>query len=265
MYTTTKDVLYFLGKDAYTRVRGEALGTGDGVSSRWTSSQLNLIDGTVSVYADGTKLTSSYSVNLDDGEITYTASTGSVITIDYDYSQDVKDSVLSAMISGSDRAVEEVTNRVFSLNTGAVEYLDCVPEQSVFYLKNYPIVTLSSVQVNKNSNYSQPDWTTSTQGIGYDYIASEKDLALGRIRFLQNGPIAQADAIKVTYDYGYTQTPALVKELSTLMTVRQLMNSSINKAVVKGQDGFNPTNISEINARIEELVRILRANSISSL
>ena len=72
MYSTTQDVWNNLGEDAYTKTRNEVVGTGSGTS--WDLDNDNLISGSFVLYSDGTALTSSaYSVDLDDGKVTYTA------------------------------------------------------------------------------------------------------------------------------------------------------------------------------------------------
>jgi len=265
-YTTTKEVLKYLGKDAYTSVRNETLGTGNGTTSTWTASNNNIIDGTFTLYTNGGSVpTANYSLDLDEGVITYTANNGVVLTCDYDYS-DVPDSLVSSLISSSDALIEERTGRKFTHETGCVEYLSVEKGQKVFFLKNYPVITISSVEQNTSSFVTDtPSWSTSTAGLGNDYIANDEDLRIGRIRFIDNAPLEGEDRLKVTYDYGYTTPPALVQELSKLLTIRQLANSSVYKSIFKGYDNFTPVRLEEIENRIEELFRLLAKQEISKI
>jgi hypothetical protein len=69
--------------------------------------------------------------------------------------------------------------------------------------------------------------------------------------------------MRVTYNFGYETTPALVNELSILLTLRNMANSTIYKSVFKGYDNFTPVKLSEIENRIEELKRILKKQSVN--
>ncbi|MBE3092802.1 MAG: hypothetical protein IMZ51_03990 [Chloroflexi bacterium] len=265
-YSSTTEIWKNLGKDAYTKVRGEIVGTSSTTAS--TNYELehdNTITSSVILYTNSSILTSSaYSLNLDDGNIIGLtgATSGSVLTADYDYG-DIPDSVVSKMISSSDAMIDLETGRSFGSNTGNVEYISVEESQNVFFLKNYPVITLSSVEVNTVSPTDPPNWTTSTIGLGNDYLANSEDLSLGRIRFINNFPYIGVDTLKVTYDYGYSTTPSLANELSILLTIRQMTNSSLYKSIFKGYDNFTPVRLAEIENRIEELKRILKKQSIS--
>jgi hypothetical protein len=261
-YTTSEEVLKYLGKDALTQVRAETLGTG--AATTWTASHNNLVTGSVNLYTGGSLITTSYSTNLDDGIITYTGTAGVVVSADFDYS-DVPDSVLQSIISSSDALIDMRTGRSFSTTTGNVEYLNVNNEQKTFFLNNYPIITLSSVEQNTEEEINTPIWSTSTQGLGNDYLTNSEDLKIGRIRFIQNFPIPGNDQIKVTYDYGYADTPALINELSKLLSIRQLANSTVYKSIFMGRDNYTPVRLNEIEARIEELFRLFTKQDISSI
>ena len=262
-YSSPKEIWKHLGKDAYTKIRSETLGTGNGTISSWALDFDNVISGSVSLYTNSGLVTSSaYSIDYDDGTISgYTATAGLIISADYDYA-DLPDSIIRQMISSSDSLIESETGRVFSLTTSNTEYLSVDESQDVFFLKNYPVTTISSLSVNTASQTDAPSWSASTSGLGEDYIANSDDLLIGRIRFIDNLPQAGQDVLKVVYNYGYSATPPLVKELSILVTLRQMINSSVYKSIFKGYDNFTPVRLNEINERIEELKRILKKQSI---
>ena len=265
-YTNPSEIWKNLGKDAYTKIRGEIVGTSSTTAS--TNYELdhdNVITSSVIVYTNSTTLTSSaYTLNLDDGNIIGLtgASSGSVLTADYDYG-DIPNSVVSQMISSSDALIDLETGRSFGNNTANIEYLSVEESQNVFFLKNYPVITLSSVEVNTVAVSDTPSWSTSAGGLGNDYIANSEDLSIGRIRFIDNFPYIGIDTIKATYDYGYATTPPLANELSILLTLRNMANSSLYKSILKGYDNFTPVRLTEIENRIEELKRILKKQSIN--
>ncbi|MHA1876682.1 MAG: hypothetical protein ACTSUC_09600 [Promethearchaeota archaeon] len=264
-YASTAEVWKNLGKDAYNRVRSEIVGTGNGVVSTWTLDHNNVIKNSETIYTGGTAVpTSSYTIDLDEGKITgLTASSGSAVTADYDYA-DLPDSIVANLISSSDKQIEEETGRTYGQTIGSVEYLDVEDEQDTFFLKNYPVLTLSSVEQNIEASITKtPNWSASSQGIGNDYIANDADLEIGKFMFIDNFPYVGPNRLKVTYDYGYTTTPLLVKELSILLSIRKMTNSAVYKAIFKGQDNFTPVRLAEIETRIEELKRILKKQDIS--
>jgi len=266
MYSLPDEIWDNLGKDSFTKVRGEIVGTSSTTAStNYELAHDNVITNSVTLYTSSVTLTSSaYSLNLDDGKIIGLtgATSGSAITADYDYG-DLPDSEIQRMITASDSFIEDKTGRTFGLTTGSVEYLDVEKLQKIFFLKNYPVITLSSVEVNQNNMVDAPDWTTLTAGLGNDYLANSEDLSLGRIRFIDNFPIVGYDQIKVTYDHGYSTTPPLVNELSILLTLRKMANSSVYKSIFKGHDNFTPVKLTEIENRIEELIRLLKKQSTS--
>jgi len=266
-YSTTQDIWKNLGKDAYTKIRTEVVGTSSTTASTsWSLDHDNVISGSTTLYTDSTAVpTSSYTLNLDDGNVTgLSVNSGSVLTADYDYG-DLADSIISDMISSSDSLIENETGRKFTNNTNSTEYLTCEEKQTVWFLKNYPVITLSSVARNTAVQTATPIWETLSAGLGNDYIANSEDLSIGRIRFIDSKPFNGEDMLKVIYDYGYTSTPQLVKELSILLTIRQLANSSLYKSIVKGYDNFTPVRLNEIEERIEELKRVLRKQSIEAI
>ena len=224
MYCSSSDVWNYLGKDAYTKVRSEAVGTGDGTASNFSLDHDNVITSSLTVYTGSVAATSSFTIDYDDGEIFgLTASSGSAITADYDYA-DLPDSVIEDMIENSDAEIDLTTGRTFTSVTGSVEYLSVESGQNVFFLKNYPILSLTTVDKNISSQTNAPQWYRLAGGLGEDYIANSEDLAIGRIRIIDNGPDAGDDVLKITYNYGYSTIPALARELSLLLTIRQIAN-----------------------------------------
>jgi len=265
-YSTPSDVWKHLGKDAYTKVRSESVGTGDGSTSTWSLDHDNVIDGTIALYTSSVAVpTTSYTQNLDDGKISgLTVGSASALTADYDYA-DIQDSIVKEIISSSDNMIETELGRIFN-TTSTTEYLDVNQRQDVFFLKSYPVITLSAVQQNTSSAVSDaPGWSTSVLGLGYDYIANDEDLLHGRLQFINNKPLEGPSRLKIDYIYGYASIPPTIKELSILMSIRTMVNSAIYKSIFKGNDGFTPVRLAEIDLRIEELKRLHKKQSISSI
>lgn len=263
-YTDTMTLWKHLGKDAYTKVRAEIVGTGNATTSAWDLDHDNVISSSETLYTDGSSVTSSaYSIDLDDGKITgLTAGSGVTLSADYDYG-DAPDSIMQDLISHAEKELEHKTGRNFVQNTGEIEYLDVESEDDVFFVSNYPVITFSSVECNKASSEADtPSWSSSTEGLGNDYLANSKDRELGRIRYINNKPIKGLDRLKITYNWGYTSTPELIEELTILLAQTEMINSAIYKSIFKGQDNFTPIRLEELEARIKELINLFKKQNI---
>lgn len=264
---TTEEVWKFLGKDAFTKVRAEAVGTGNGTTSTWDLDHDNIIADTLTMYTAGTAVgTGSYSIDYDDGEVTLlTASASDAVTADYDYAA-VEDSTISQMLTQSARLAEVQTGRAFE-SASTTEYLDVEGGQTTFFVSNYPVITYSAVAFNINENTETPDWSSSTVGLGNDYLADADDLLVGKIRYIDNKPYSGINKLRITYSHGYSLASelSLSKELEILLTHKAMINSAVYKAIFTGQDNFTPVRIDEINSRIEELVRVLKKVNIDMI
>jgi len=260
-FITPLDLWKSLGKDAFTKVRAEAVGTGDGSNTSFSLEHDDVVSGSDTIYTDSTAAP-SYAIDLDDGEITtLTASSGSVVTADYSYA-DIPDSFIQKILLRADDELTKSTGRTF--DTGSTtEYFDVEnPTQDEYFLDNWPATTISSLQINTSSDVTDtPSWKTLTQGLGNDFITNDKDLQNGSFRFIDNFPDRGKDRIKVTYTHG-TSTNYLVDELATLLSTRQMINSTIYQSIFKGRDAFSPVRLQEIENRIKELTRQLQKINI---
>ncbi len=252
-YTTPKKVWEYL--NGYEEVRDENLGVGNSSTTVFDLEHNNVISGSETIYSAGTVLTSGVSLDYDEGKVTFSSapSSGVQLKIDYDYA-DLPNSVIERMISQSDEYIEKITKRNFGHNTGETEYLDVEPKQKTFFLRNFPIITISSVAENTASITDNPSWVTRSEGLGNDYICNDYDKTIGRIRFIDNFPEEKINGLKVVYDYGYTTTPAIIEELSTLLTIRRLVDSNLYRTIVKGKDAFSPVRLEQVDERINSLI-----------
>jgi len=265
-YITALELWKSLGKDSYTKVRAENIGTGDGSTTSFSLTHSDVVTDSVTLYTNSTEVTSSgYTVDLDDGEITtsLTASSGSVVTVDYHYA-DIPDSHVQEILKRADEELTNSTGRVFA-TTSTIEYIDVEDRaQDEYFLAHWPVITISSMQVNTSSSVADvPGWSSSTQGLGNDFISNAEDLKAGRFRWIDNFPPAKGkDRLKVTYTHGYSSTPEMVKELATLLAQRQMIHSTMYQTIFKGRDDSSPINLDVVDKRIEELVRKLKSMDI---
>jgi len=260
-YITSQDIWKQLGKDAYTKVRTEIVGTGDDSTTVFDLDHDNVISSSETIYTGGTAVTSGISIDYDDGKITFSSApaSGSEITADYDYA-DLEDSAVQDIINQAEDELENLTGRTFTTTTNSTEYLDVYTSQSTFYLKNYPVIAINYLSSNTASSVADsPAWSASTEGLGNDYLLYADE---GKIKFIDNFPYSGEKRLKVNYDYGYSSVPDIVKELTILLATRKMVNSTIYKSIIKGYDNFNPTRLEEIEKRINQLLSILRKQNV---
>jgi len=260
-FITPLELWKSLGKDVSTKVRAEIVGTGNGTTSDWSLDHDNVISGSDTLYTDGAEVT-TYSIDLDDGEITgVTAGTDKVVTVDYHYA-DIPDSYVQKILTRTDAELTESTGRTFD-TASTTEYINVEDStQDEYFLNNWPVTTISSLQINTSSNITDaPSWQTLTQGIGNDFITNTQDLKSGSFRFIDNFPNKGKDRIKVTYTHGLDNIPR-VEELATLLATRQMINSTIYQSIFKGRDAFSPVRLEEIENRIKDLKNQLKKVNI---
>ena len=265
---TPQELYNELGKDSFDKIRAEALGTGNGVISSWSLSKDNIITGSDTLYTDGNVVsTGSYTIDLDDGEITgLVVPTGVAITADYNRA-DLDNTTTQSILDKIDADIENQTGRTFTKTTGTIEYVTVERGDTDFFLKNFPVITCSEVAINQASITDTPDWLVLIEGLGNDYLANSQDREDGRIRIIDNKPIAGDDRIRVTYDHGYATAdiPELVKELAILKAQWRMSKSSIYKAIFKGFDNFTPVKLAELKEDIRRITDELMKVSIDRI
>jgi len=254
---TSHEVWKTLGKDAYSKVRSEIVGTGDGTTSVFDLDHDNVISGSETIYTGGT--TASVTINYDDGKITFSSPppSSSEITADYDYA-DVPDSVTQDILDKAYNFLTTSTGRTFTTGS-STEYIDVGNKEDEFFLSNYPVTSINYVSCNTASSVTDtPAWSASTEGVGNDYLLYSDE---GKIRFIDNHPLKGPKRIKVDYVYG-VENLGLAKELELLLAQRQMINSAVYKSIFKGYDNFTPVRLDEIENRINELMSMLRKQSM---
>jgi len=223
----------------------------------------SLVTGTcsVSIYTG-----SSVTFDYDDGTFSFASAppSGSEITVDYSYTS-IPDSQVQSLLNQSDEELEDLTARNFDLTTTS-EYIDVEDRQTVFWLRNYPVVSMIGLSENTaNSITDSPSWSASTEGIGNDYLMDANDKLVGTFEYIDNKPIKGSKRLYATYSYGYATIPDMVVELNNLLTLRKMINSTIYKSIYTGQDGYSPVRLDEIENRINALVTKLRKQGINRI
>jgi len=259
---TSLDLWKSLGKNSYTKIRTEAVGTGDGVETTFSLEFDNLITDSTTLYANAVEITTSYTIDLDDGVVTgLTLASDSALTADYSKA-DIPDSHIQEVLARADENLTSSTGRDFVLTT-TTEYISVEDtRQDEYFLKHWPATTISSLEMNQNGPTDTPDWESRTQGLGNDFIFNDEDRSNGRFRIIDNFPMKGKDIIKVTYVHGYSTIPKRAEELATLLSQKELINSTIYQTIYLGRDDSSPINLDVVENRITALTNELKSMNI---
>lgn len=114
------------------------------------------------------------------------------------------------------------------------------PVSNVFRLNNYPIVSVTTLSVNKGTSAS-PSWTVLTEGT--DFI---KYMDEGVIAFISSNalPVEPWQGIKITYTSGHSAVPLTVEKLCTLMTVKEVLRTKQANSSFSNMDDITIESIS---------------------
>lgn len=258
-YSSTKELWDYFRLQ--TEVVGESAGTGDGSTKVFDLDQKYIISDSSTVYSAGTTITSGFTMLLDRGKLSFSAApTGSVMTTDYDYAP-IKDSVTVDYIQKADREIERKTGRDFDLAT-TTEYQSSHIGQKIYFTDEYPINTITT-SINGAQENQPENWNTLSSGYDGDYLLSAYDKTIGRIRFMELGTSPHltegADNIRFSYSHGYSSgsIPEEVNELSILISMRQMLTSTVGKNIIEGKE-ITQTELDRINIRIDDLIMNLK-------
>lgn len=136
-----------------------------------------------------------------------------------------------------------------------------------FKLAKHPIISVSQLYINGATDDSADSWSEFTQqtGSGGDFIV---DLNTGYVTFLSQTPSWGERAVKVTYYYGYSTIPNVVKWLATKLVARRVLDMKIKQQQytttdtvtlaslsIKKESSQAVTLLAKLDADIEDLWR----------
>lgn len=234
-YCTVLDVVRISGIS--NQILNESVGTGDASETEFTLNNPNIVEDSEIIYLNGTAKTrdTDYTINNNTGTITFMTApaTGVAITVKYKFFPDTVDldnDDMNDFITQADAEIENWTGKKFTNANEVIEYFegrkqkiqatDSVEEgqyysesfedKYVIMLSNYPVLSITSLEFIGDDLAVDDTLTENTDFHWFDYgkitlITSSKPEGPGKKR------------IKVTYTYGYTEVPAIVKRLSAVM------------------------------------------------
>jgi len=115
-----------------------------------------------------------------------------------------------------------------------------------FKLKQFPIVSVTSLSKNTSSAGQTDSWTALTEqsGSGGDF---EIDKITGWVTFMTNIPRYGQRAIKVIYVYGYAIVPKQVERLTILLAVSDIVRMKASSASFNNSENITISELSISN------------------
>jgi len=201
-----------------------------------------IVKDTETVIVDGnTQDSSNYTVNFDTNSIEYSGSDTGDATIKYK-SGPYNNATVEDKIAAAEDHIKDYTNTVFDGRASVTDEIYDGGTGKNYVFDKRPVRNVLSVQVNEPEPGSNPSYTALSEGLGNDYV-EYKDLG---IRFLQSGksPSNDPEDVKVSYEYGYEDVPADLKDAATIMVVDDLIRGTVSGAMVDGRDNFDPQTVN---------------------
>ena len=167
----------------------------------------------------------------------YTTSTNVAVLLNTSFSgtSDPTESEVADIIARVEDFIEQYTGRIWSTATTteifdtldddrlALSGLSYTPSsrQTVFFLKNRPVISLDSLQENVGGLTSE-SWQSRATGYAGDALLYPGE---GYVEFFETQPSAGLRNVKVTYTYGVSVTPNDIKYATELLTAEEVLNA----------------------------------------
>jgi len=129
-------------------------------------------------------------------------------------------SLADDLIAKNSAYVDSLAGTKFEPTVVTDELITIEEPTMVIYTENKPLISVESLYVNKGDEFN-PIYSEITDFI----ISNPKE---GKIR-VKSYITTGINKIKVSYTYGYNNTPELVKRLVTLLCVKDVLNIMLNK------------------------------------
>jgi len=133
-------------------------------------------------------------------------------------SAEYDDTSITLMIEQAQDIIDERSKMDFTTSgNSVVEYYDGSGD-NIMFTRNYPIISISEIAIDDNDNETYDKVLTSDE--------YEIDTETGRIHLTADATISKFPAyirgVRITYDYGYSAVPGIIKQLTILMVADML-------------------------------------------
>jgi hypothetical protein len=138
---------------------------------------------------------------------------------------------LNNWIDEESKIIEVRTGTVFGYSLASSVYMD-YDGAEVFRLPNSPVISITSLEYNLHSNNTTPSWVTLEEGFDKNYLLYEDE---GEVEFIGGNsathkvlPKAGKKKFRVSYTYGYEETPLEIQRLASLAVSKRVIMSLLN-------------------------------------
>jgi len=215
------------------------------------------VDGNVQDSAD-------YSVDFETNELTYSGGDSGDAVVEYKHAPYSNNAVQNS-ISSVESYIDDFTNTTFDgLATVTDEVYDGRGNlQDTYVFNKRPVRDVTTVEVNKPENNTNPNYKALTEGLGEDFNQYQK---LG-VRFTDGGESPSRDPrdLRVTYDYGFSDVPEDLGRAATEMVVDDLVRGTVSGAMVDGRDNFDPQTVDVNVASYKEVLERYRIERMENM
>ena len=142
---------------------------------------------------------------------------------------------VNAWIEEESSYINSISDRVFSSVVVTDQYVD-IEEDDDILLPVAPIISLTKLEYNKNrlGDPDGTDWVTKTEDS--DFILYDD---VGRIHVIRSNwnPKPGRRRVRVTYTYGYADTPLTVRTLASKLVAKRVIDSLLSNKLFEGDTG----------------------------
>lgn len=194
-------------------------------------------------YTDAATVRKYSMVSIQDFKIT--TATGSSLLFATD--ADLDSFIDNTLVPRAEDEINKYCDRKFAQTTGAVEKYDGSGFDKTFALRNWPVISITSVELLKS------DGTVDTTVAAADYYVQGENLLVYKKVFP-----AGFQNIKVTYTYGYATVPATIQDVAARSVSNMLNWLKVNKMGALARDPGSPSGFGLLIPQQEILTFDLR-------
>ncbi len=143
-------------------------------------------------------------------------------------------STVTTWIDQTDSYIDNLSRKVYNVSS----YTDIFnySGEGVLFLKNTPVVSITSVEYDSSSLTESPSWITLTEYTHYKVDVAHGSVTLYPSRF-SSGIKDGVNRFRVVYSSGYSSIPGNVQMLATKLVTSRVLESLINDNVNSRADG----------------------------
>ena len=195
----------------------------------------------------------------------YTTSTAvaTLLNTSFDGTTDPTQTEVNDIIARVEDFIEQYTGRIWSTATTteifdtldddrlALSGLSYTPSsrQTVFFLKNRPVISLDSLQENVGGLTSE-SWQSRATGYAGDALLYPGE---GYVEFFETQPSAGLRNVKVTYTYGVSVTPNDIKYATELLAAVDVITMIRKASTQLGQIDYSTIMVGGVQYTLSDI------------